>query len=53
MNKTCIFIGMTLCGWIGWWLGKHIGLFTAYLLGSIGSLAGVYLGWKINKNYLE
>ena len=53
MNKLCIFIGMTLLGGLGWWLGARFGLTAGYVLSGIGSLAGVYAGWRINRDYLE
>jgi hypothetical protein len=48
MNKLCIFIGMTVLGWIGWWIGDKAGDVTGYVLSGIGSLAGAYVGWRIN-----
>ena len=53
MNKLCIFIGMTVLGWIGWWIGNKIGFMTGFVLGGIGSMAGVYVGWRINRDYLS
>jgi len=53
MNKLLIFIGMILGSWIGWWIGKHGGIMTAFLLSSVGSLAGVYLGWRIWRDYFS
>ena len=29
MNRLCIFISVTVFGWLGWWLGAKIGLMTA------------------------
>jgi len=51
MNKLCIFIGMTVLGWLGWWLGAKIGIMTAFIFSSIGTFVGIYLGWKINQDY--
>jgi len=53
MNKLCIFIGMTVLGWIGWWIGDKIGFMTGFVLSGIGSVAGVYVGWRINRDYLS
>jgi hypothetical protein len=53
MNKVCIFIGMTVFGWIGWWIGDTFGLMTAFVVSSIGSMVGVYVGWRINRDYLS
>jgi hypothetical protein len=53
MNKLCIFIGMTLSGWIGWRFGEQFGFLPAFLLSGVGSMAGVYVGWRINRDYLS
>ena len=53
MNKICILAGVTLFGWIGWALGEPFGLMAAFLLSSFGSLIGVYVGWRINRDYLS
>ena len=53
MNKLSIFICVTIMGWVGWWLGAKIGIMTGYILSGIGSLLGVYVGWRINRDYLE
>ena len=53
MNKMCILIGTTIFGSIGWWLGERFGIMTAYILSGVGSLVGVYVGWRINRDYLE
>jgi hypothetical protein len=54
MNKICILVGMTILGWFGWWVGSKLGgLLTAFLLSGVGSLLGVYVGWLINRDYLN
>ena len=53
MNKLCIFLGMTVLGWMGWWIGDQVGFMTGFVLSSIGSVAGVYVGWRINRDYLS
>ena len=53
MIRLFIFLGMFLGGWIGWWIGGHIGIWTAYLLGSAGSIIGVYVGWRIGRDFME
>ena len=52
MDKLCIFIGVTVFGWLGWWLGARFGIMTGYVLSGIGSLVGVYVGWRVNRDYL-
>ena len=51
MKKLCILVGMTVFGWTGWWLGSKIGFATGYVLSGIGSMLGVYVGWRINRDY--
>jgi hypothetical protein len=54
MNRLCIFMGMLIFGSLGWWIGsKFGGFFTAYFSGTIGSIIGVYIGWRINRDYLS
>jgi uncharacterized membrane protein YfcA len=53
MNKLSIFIGMTALGSGGWWLGAQVDFMTAFVLSSVGSLLGVYIGWRINRDYLD
>lgn len=53
MNKLCLFIGMTVLGWLGWWLGSLFSLTAAFVLSSIGSMAGVYAGWRIHREYFD
>lgn len=54
MNRLCIFIGMTVFGWIGWWIGAKFGGFmTAFWVSCLGSIVGIYVGWRINRDYLS
>ncbi len=53
MKKVCIFAGMIILGWVGWWVGSGFGVMTAYLLSGVGSLLGVYLGWRINRDFFS
>jgi len=53
MKKLCIILGMTVFGWIGWWIGAKIGFMTAYVLSIVAGMAGVYVGWRIYRGYLE
>jgi hypothetical protein len=52
MKKLCIIIGITVFGWIGWWIGAKIGFTTAYVLSILASMAGVYVGWRVYRDYL-
>ncbi len=54
MNRLCIFMGMIVFGGIGWWIGAKLGGFmTALWISSLGSIVGVYVGWRINRDYLS
>jgi len=53
MNKLLIMIGITLFSWIGWWAGAPFGFFTGFLLSGVGSLIGVYVGWRIHRDYFD
>jgi len=49
VNKLCIFVGTTLGGYVGWWAGElcGFGFFANFLLSGLGSVLGVYAGWKL------
>lgn len=51
--KLCIFVGMSVGSWAGWALGESGGVMTAFLVGGVGSLVGVYLGWRAARALLE
>lgn len=53
MKKIILFISIILFSWIGWLLGARFGIMTGYWASFVGSLAGVYVGCKINSNYLS
>ncbi len=50
--KLCIFIGVNVGGIVGWWLGEHVGIMTAFLASGVGSILGVYGGWRVAREYL-
>ncbi|MCM2274438.1 MAG: hypothetical protein NDI75_06590 [Candidatus Didemnitutus sp.] len=53
MNRLCLFAGMMLGSYLGWFAGSALGmeLFGCFLLSGLGSLAGVYAGWKFAQRY--
>lgn len=51
--KLCIFVGLNVGGYIGWVLGEPYGLWMAFGLSSVGTVLGVYGGWKLARRYLE
>jgi hypothetical protein len=52
MKKLCIIIGIIVIGWIGWGIGAKIGFMTVSVLSTLGSMAGVYVGLRIYRDYL-
>ena len=52
MKKLLLILSITIGGWIGWWIGEHIGIMTAYFLSVLGAAAGLYFGRKIMSNYM-
>jgi len=47
MNKLCTFGGATIGGYAGWFIAERFGFFVAFLVSGVGSIVGVYLGWKL------
>lgn len=51
MEKLLVIVGTTAGGWIGWALGERVGMTTAFILGTIGSGIGLYVGRRIVRDY--
>lgn len=53
MNKLCTLGGATVVGYAGWFLGELLGFefFGCFLLSGVGSVAGVWLGWKVAQKF--
>jgi uncharacterized membrane protein YfcA len=51
VTKLCIFVGMTAGSYGFWALGDLAGFdfFGSFLLSGVGSVIGVYAGWKLAK----
>jgi hypothetical protein len=52
MKKVLIFLSISIGGWIGWWVGGHLGFMTAYFLSVAGGAAGLYAGRLVMKKYM-
>ena len=52
MQRLTYIVCLTVFGWIGWWLGNKLGIGTAFVLSSIGTFFGVWVGYRINRDYL-
>lgn len=55
MMRLMILIGMTIGSWAGWWLGAQFsdGMGLPLALSSVGTIAGIVVGWKIARNIEE
>lgn len=53
MMKLCIFAGTTVGSYAFWYLGEVLGLGFgwSFLLSGVGSVVGVYAGWKVARHY--
>lgn len=53
MNKLCIFVGTLVGGYVAWFLGDALGFefFGCFLLSGLGSLVGVWAGWKVAQHF--
>lgn len=47
MTRLAAWLGMTAGGWAGWWAGAHVGTMTAFVLGMVGTGAGLYCGRRL------
>ncbi len=52
MAKLLSFVGATLGGALGWWLGERWGMMTAFFLSVLGTAAGVYLARRWFADYI-
>ncbi|MEN9355039.1 MAG: hypothetical protein RL318_2364 [Fibrobacterota bacterium] len=53
VKRFCIALCTTALGSIGWWLGEDGGLMAASLLGTLGSVLGVFAGIKLYDDVLH
>jgi hypothetical protein len=49
MNKLLAFVGATIGGYLGWWLGARVGIMTAFMVSMIGTGAGIYFARRVAK----
>ena len=52
VSKVVGFIGATLGGAAGWWVGARVGTMTAFFLSVLGTAAGVYGARRWLQDYL-
>ena len=51
--KLLIFVGMNVVGALGWWIGEQFGLGAAIVVSGIGSILGVYVGWRVARKIFD
>lgn len=53
LNRLCIFVGMIVMGYVGWFAGDAVGfdMFGSFMTSGVGSIIGVWFGWKIAQRY--
>jgi len=39
-------LAASIAGWLGWWLGAHVGFGTAMMLSVLAGGAGLYAGYR-------
>jgi hypothetical protein len=47
VTKLCIFAGTMIGGYAAGYLVSSYGLMTEIIVSGLGSMVGVYLGWKL------
>lgn len=52
MIKLLPWLGLLAGGAFGWWLGRHVGFFTAYMSCVFGSALGLFYGRRLVKRIL-
>jgi hypothetical protein len=50
--RFLMFVGMTVGGSVGWWIGGYVGIWTAMLASGVGSVLGIYVVYRLTKDYL-
>ena len=55
MLKLCIFGVSGVVGYVFWWAADVLGadMFTSFMISSVGSLVGCWVGWKVYQRYFR
>lgn len=53
MENLFGFMGATILGAGGWWLGERVGFMTAFIISTIASGVGLYFGRRFVRDYLN
>lgn len=52
MTRLLNFLGMTIGGYIGWYLGQPISFFTAFMFSMVGTGLGLWGAIWVARRYL-
>ena len=52
MRRLLTLIGMTIGGWLGWQLGILFSFVAAFVIGVVGTGAGLYASQRLSKRLL-
>ena len=47
ISRLLGFVGMTVGGGLGWWLGARHGIMTAFIVSVVGTGVGLYVGKRV------
>ena len=55
MDRILMFVGIGVGGYAGWYAGDYFGfgLMGAFLLSTVGSFVGLYVAWRVVRDYLS
>ncbi len=55
MDRILMFVGIGVGGYVGWYVGDYFGfgLMGAYLVSTAGSFVGLYVAWRVVRDYLS
>jgi len=52
LKRILDMIAMTAGGWVGWWMGAFVSIFTAFVISMIGTGLGLYAARRLSKRML-
>ncbi len=53
MKKFFAIVGMTIGGYLGWWLGDYIEIMSAVLLSEVGTGLGLYISRLLYERLMD
>ena len=55
MLKLCIFGTSGVASYVFWWAAEALGadMFTSFMISSVGTLVGCWVGWKIHQRFFR